>query len=652
LGLRIFHYSVSGIGQYSIKQTINKAEELGVEVLYGDSVTGDRCIVIKKEDFINIIPIENFWIECEQESQIINDKEVKYPDSIYTLSKNGKWQLITKVIRHKTKKKIYRVNQTNGETICTEDHSLISEDLEEVKPTEIHNKKILYLEKVPLNNHSTPELIDLFPLVEHFSINSNYKNKEKISRWWTENDEMWFGWTNRKDQKKIKRFCKIDDLCKLLGIYLADGHASHHKGKYGYKATCGISSKNVAFLNEIKALIERINVDYKFDIIQTSKGIKTVQSYSYEDITHKLQSNSTTWTALFESLCGSGSANKHLPSFIYNIEKKYQKLLYNYYLKGDGSIEKGNIQSFTSKSLRLVSGLCYLLKSWGTDMSIYYDAKRDVYRIRERKGKDTYERQIKTKLTEIPHQGTYVYDLSVQNTEMFVDACGMIMLHNTDSVFLKNPTKDQMKKISDWSKKELDLDLEEEKTYQFLALSERKKNYIGIYKDTKYADIKGLVAKKKNTPEFIKTIFSELIEILRDITNNEKFLKAKDKIIEVVRINLKKIGKSDGFTLEDYAINIALQKDLKSYTKVVPQHVRAALELRDVTGKEYQKGETISFIKSKGTIGVKALDLAKLQDIDTKKYKELLISALEQVLDALGITYDEIKGIKKMDAFF
>jgi DNA polymerase I len=248
---------------------------------------------------------------------------------------------------------------------------------------------------------------------------------------------------------------------------------------------------------------------------------------------------------------------------------------------------------------------------------------------------------------------TGIGQYSIKQTINKAEALGVEVLYgDTDSVFLKNPTKNQMKEISEWSKKELDLDLEEEKAYQFLALSERKKNYIGIYKDTKYIDIKGLVAKKKNTPEFIKKVFSELIEILKNITNKDEFLKAKDRIIEIVRNNLKKIGKSDTFNLEDYAINIALQKNIKSYTKVVPQHVRAAIELRDVTGKEFQKGETISFIKSKGNIGAKALELAKLQDVDTKKYKELLISALEQVLDALGITYEEIKGIKKMDAFF
>jgi len=41
-----------------------------------------------------------------------------------------------------------------------------------------------------------------------------------------------------------------------------------------------------------------------------------------------------------------------------------------------------------------------------------------------------------------------------------------------------------------------------------------------------------------------------------------------------------------------------------------------------------------------------------LDYIDTKKYRELLQSALEQVMDALGISFEEIKGIKKMDSFF
>ncbi len=264
---------------------------------------------------------------------------------------------------------------------------------------------------------------------------------------------------------------------------------------------------------------------------------------------------------------------------------------------------------------------------------------------------------------------TGIGQYSIKQTIKKAEDLGVKVLYgDTDSVFLLNPSSSQMKEISDWSKKELDLDLEAEKTYQFLALSKRKKNYVGIYKDTKYVDIKGLVVKKKNTPDFIKKAFSQLIEILKEITNDEEFKLARKKIIDIVKSNLNKIGQPDTFTLEDYAINIGLQKNLKNYTKVIPQHVRAAnafinTEISKLGNKAsnaeilaikktYQKGDAVKFIKSKGPLGAKVIEMAKLQDIDTKKYKELLKSALEQVLDALGISFEEIIGIKKMDAFF
>lgn len=265
---------------------------------------------------------------------------------------------------------------------------------------------------------------------------------------------------------------------------------------------------------------------------------------------------------------------------------------------------------------------------------------------------------------------TAIGQYSIKQTIKKSEELGVKVLYgDTDSVFLLNPTKEQMNKITNWSKEELDLDLEEEKKYQFLALSERKKNYVGIYKDTKFVDIKGLVAKKKNTPEFIKKVFNELLEILKNIKDNEGFIQAKKQIIEIVQNNMKKIGSPDAFSLEDYAINISMQKELNKYSKVTPQHVRAVQELikkevaearsRNASKEEieaienkYQKGDVVSFIKSKDSVGAKIVDDAKLQDIDTKKYKELLKSALEQILDALGISFEEIRGIKKMDAFF
>jgi DNA polymerase I len=236
---------------------------------------------------------------------------------------------------------------------------------------------------------------------------------------------------------------------------------------------------------------------------------------------------------------------------------------------------------------------------------------------------------------------TGIGQYSIKQTIKKAEELGVKVLYgDTDSVFLSS--KSQMKEISDWSKKELDLDLEEEKTYQFLALSQRKKNYVGIYKDTKYVDIKGLVVKKKNTPEFIKKAFSQLLEILKQITNDEEFQLARKEIIAIVKDNLKKIGRVDAFTLEDYAINIALQKHLKDYIKTIPQHVRAAnafIEVEiakaqannasknEITAikNRYQKGGVVQFIKSKGPIGAKVTEHAKLQDKRSMQNFKILI---------------------------
>ena len=88
-----------------------------------------------------------------------------------------------------------------------------------------------------------------------------------------------------------------------------------------------------------------------------------------------------------------------------------------------------------------------------------------------------------------------------------------VLYGDTDSLFIKNPTKEQIQIVIEQAKKDHGVDLEIDKSYRYCVLSNRKKNYLGVTKSGK-VDVKGLTGKKSHTPAFIKNLFYELIDVL------------------------------------------------------------------------------------------------------------------------------------------
>ncbi len=226
-----------------------------------------------------------------------------------------------------------------------------------------------------------------------------------------------------------------------------------------------------------------------------------------------------------------------------------------------------------------------------------------------------------------------------------------VIYGDTDSVFLKNPTKEQIEKIIEWSDQELEIELDIEKAYRYLALSDRKKNYLGVYKDGN-VDVKGLTGKKRHIPNFIQNAFLEMIEELRKVQIPEDFEEAKQRIRNKLKGFIKKLEKFE-FSVAELAFQMTLSKDLDKYNKTIPQHVRAARLLATKYNKKLKSGDIIQFVKTKGPEGVLPVELAKVTDISVKKYKQQLESTFEQVLDAMGIQFEELYGVKvqKLDAF-
>jgi DNA polymerase I len=239
---------------------------------------------------------------------------------------------------------------------------------------------------------------------------------------------------------------------------------------------------------------------------------------------------------------------------------------------------------------------------------------------------------------------------AITETVKKAESIGIEVLYgDTDSVFLKAPTTQQINELVQWSENELGMELEIDKIYRYAAFSHLKKNYFGVHTDGK-VDIKGLTGKKRHIPAFLQKAFMDMVQVLGQVQSPRDFEKAKAEVKEIVKTCYRNLKKKQ-YPLNDLALKVMLSKPLRRYVKTTPQHVKAATLLENA-GYEIKAGDIISFIKTSNEIGVKPVQLASIKDIDTEKYIEYLRSIFEQVFDTLGLEFQEILGISTLDTFF
>jgi DNA polymerase I len=224
-----------------------------------------------------------------------------------------------------------------------------------------------------------------------------------------------------------------------------------------------------------------------------------------------------------------------------------------------------------------------------------------------------------------------------------------VLYGDTDSIFLKNPSKEQIEKLAQWTEHELKMSLDVDKVYRYAVFSSRKKNYLGVLEDGS-VDVKGLTGKKRHIPLFIKKAFDRMKERLAMVKTPADFEKAKKDICEIIRDCYLRLKRREWESLSDLAFNVVLGEELERYTKTTPQHVKAAKILKE-GGAELKAGDLISFVKVVREPHVKPVELATNNEVDVDKYIAYLHSTFDQVLDALGLDFDEIIGLTKLERF-
>jgi len=648
-----------------------EAEKAGFGVVYGDSISRDRFVTILNQDgLIEVKNIEALFKEIKGLIGERNGKEFKTARGYSVLSVNQKtgkseWAELKEIIRHKTKKKMLRVNQKFGETIATEDHSIIARTengLKSVSPKEMHSNRFFPVKKIP--KAGMLKQIDLFETLKngHYD-RALYKGQIKISQWHKSNSHVWFGFMDKKKQIKAKRFIEtgskeFEALCRLLGAYIAEGSSTTIETSLKKSGAC-IASSDRAWLKALQKDYHMLFENAKSSIIRSMKAKRSLcygagKKVEYFDKTLKLQMMNETAAEFFKGLCSQKSKNKKMPTFIFNVPNKYKRILLKKMVEGDGSHSvnkrlgyskqyiKKNFR-YTTISLAVASGLSLLLRQLGINYSMHYRPAKKAYEIQTSANSNS---RIVTKIVEEKCNG-FVYDLSVQKNNNFVDACGQVLLHNTDSELLaipKNKTQEDVKEFVEGINKQLPgvMNLELEGFF---------KRGIFVTKDTgegakkKYA----LIDYKGNLKivgfEYVRRDWAPIAKetqrnVLKAILEEGK----PEKAVETVRLAIKKLkeGKAGN---KELVVLTQIKRALNKYESIGP-HVAAAKKAV-ARGKEIEIGSVIGYIITKS--GKSISDRAQLQEFvkegnyDAEYYIEhQVLPAVIKIMKELGYSREDL----------
>jgi DNA polymerase I len=488
--------AVTATGRDVIDYTDEVVANEGYEVVYGDSVTGDRPIVVRDPDGdVRIQPIEELFAHARERSvervPLASDggtsNESGTPKDRVPLSgwdalsvndeAETEWRPITQVIRHETEKDVVTLQHKFGESTTTRDHSYVVEesgDLVERPPEAVEEP--LRVDGLP--DVGTIEAVDVYEVMDGYTRTYDDGRMvgaenavEKTKRVHADDEWVWFGHEHHCDVDKYPKVKRHIDLAgedgralvRLLAAYVTEGSASTAEttdSRYG----ASICESRREWLEQLQADYHRLFTDTTASIVDSDTSAERTVEYettdgtsttAYDDRTKKLQMMNELAAVFFREFAGQRSRGKRLPSFVYRLPDDLQSLFLDVLVEGDGSREFPRYSDtysernfdFETTSRELAGGLSMLLTQRGEKHSLKYRDRKDSYTIRTC---DYYRSGREPVVTETDHDG-YVYDLSVEANENFVDAVGGIVLHNTDSVMLQ---------LGDISAEDVDSDVE------------------------------------------------------------------------------------------------------------------------------------------------------------------------------------------------
>jgi DNA polymerase elongation subunit (family B) len=246
---------VTSAGQYNIKMVAEFVKNKQFYIKYGDSVMPYTPITIKNNNTVIVTSIDSLsglWIPYDE---FKSDESNRYDKQQLLLSNTCIWtdigySRIKRVIRHSTTKKIYRIITNSGIIDVTEDHSLLDNNNNIIKPSECEiGMKLL---------HSKPSIT--ISEIINGGMDSDIKYRGEC-------DNNGYFIINMKDQCSAQLNCVI---MQSLGYNISIKEKSDNSGNCIISYTKNINLDNSNNIKEIYVLHEEYT-GFVYDI-ETERG--------------------------------------------------------------------------------------------------------------------------------------------------------------------------------------------------------------------------------------------------------------------------------------------------------------------------------------------------------------------------------------------
>ena len=509
--------STTATGRKLLHLAKEKVEEKfdGAEIVYGDSVTADTPMILKNKytkniEFKTIDSIEDEnWIPYNNFKPFDTDrygKEQQLTNTYMIYTSNG-WSNIRRVIRHKTHKKIYRITTHTGMVDVTEDHSLLDESGNILKPTEakVGHRLLHTYPQFPQNNI---KLSDIMNYIENIGSQCLHKKKAFID-----------------------------------GFFYGDGSCGYYECKSGNKYSWALNNSDLEYCLILQSLLEEI-YDTEFKILDTYNS-----SNVYKIVPHGQIKN---YVIEYRDKFYTNNRLKQIPLEIINgsYDERYAFLCGYYSADGYKCVNsKSKNIILTNKGKIGSSMLYYLTRSLGFEASINTRTdKRDIIQITcsgKLRKNDNVIKKIEYLRDTVEDE--YVYDIE---TDVGNFNTGFpLIVKNTDSIFIDfKPKDDQGNFLENKAalKKSIEMGLQSEEYIQdflkpphkleyektfwpFILFS--KKRYIGNKYEFKIGDddyvqtSMGIVLKRRDNAKIVKHVYGGVINILMNKKNVEMSIK-------------------------------------------------------------------------------------------------------------------------------